>query len=83
MNKKTLGSSCILATALVLGSGCMQARNHQLDVRISSAEDMGAAARVRANEAYEKAAQALTAALEAQKSADAANRRASLSLEKK
>ncbi len=83
MNMATSGTSLGLLIALVLISGCMQQRHELVDARISGAEDMAAAARVHANDAYIKAEQALKAALEAQHSADDANRRASLRLDKK
>lgn len=81
MNRITLGTSLVLV--IVMTSGCMQQRHREAEARISGAEDMAAAARVHANEAYSKAEQALKTALEAQKSADDANRRASRMVDKK
>lgn len=83
MNMTTLVRSLGLVMAITLASGCMQQRHQETEARISGAEDMAAAARVHANDAYIKAEQALKAALEAQHSADDANRRASLRLDKK
>lgn len=81
MNRITLGTSLLLVMAMT--SGCMQQHHRETEARISGAEDMAAAARVHANEAYIKAEQALKTALEAQKSADDANRRASRMVDKK
>ncbi|SDH92759.1 Lpp/OprI family alanine-zipper lipoprotein [Pseudomonas abietaniphila] len=83
MNMTKWGTSLGLVMTITLTSGCMQQRHRETEARISGAEDMAAAARVHANDAYTKAEQALKVALEAQHSADDANRRASLRLDKK
>ncbi|WP_277964976.1 Lpp/OprI family alanine-zipper lipoprotein [Pseudomonas sp. RIT-To-2] len=83
MNTIAVTTSLALVLAVALTSGCDLHRTQELDSRLSSAEDMAEGARVRSNEAYTKAEQALKAALEAQQSADAANKRASRMLDKK
>jgi hypothetical protein len=73
---KRLLSIALLAAALATATGCSHAHMQQMEARLDSAENNAAAARLRADQAYNKAEMAESAAAQAQKAADEANERA-------
>jgi len=75
MSKLTWAAS--LAAMMLTLSGCQHTKMVEMDSRVDGADNNAATARLRADEAYEKAEMALEAATKAQKAVEAANQRAS------
>lgn len=78
---KTALKLSALALAGVLATGC-SGLTKEADARITASEEAAARAQARADEAYNKANEALSAAQRAQQTADEANERALRMLEK-
>jgi|SRR5690554_651976 hypothetical protein len=77
---KTALKLSALALAGILATGCSLTK--EADARITASEQAAAQAQARADEAYNKANEALSAAQRAQQTADEANERALRMLEK-
>ncbi|UZE08858.1 Lpp/OprI family alanine-zipper lipoprotein [Pseudomonas corrugata] len=74
-------STALLALLLAATAGCSHQHAKELDARLDGAENNAATARLRADEAYNKAEKAIELAGEAQRTADEANERAIRMLE--
>lgn len=76
--------SLLLALTVVLGTtaGCSNQHGKEMSQRLEDVENTAATARLRADEAYNKAEIALSTANQAQKTADEANERAARMVEK-
>jgi hypothetical protein len=72
----------MLTTTLAMTTGCTHKHVHEVDMRLDAVENTAATARLRADEAYNKAEMAQSAAVQAQKTADEANERATRMLDK-
>jgi len=72
----------MLTATLALTTGCSHKHAQEVDMRLDAVENTAATARLRADEAYNKAEMAQSAAAQAQKTADEANERATRMLEK-
>ncbi|MBA1242758.1 Lpp/OprI family alanine-zipper lipoprotein [Pseudomonas japonica] len=66
----------LAALTVAMTTGCSHRHHEEMGARVEAAENAANTARVRADEAYEKADMALGAANQAQRTADEANERA-------
>ena len=76
--------SLLLLLTVVLGTtaGCSNQHSKEMSQRMEDVENSAATARLRADEAYNKAEMAMSAANQAQNTSDEANERASRMIEK-
>lgn len=79
---KQLSLLLLLTVALGTTAGCTHQHGKEMSLRMEDVENSAATARLRADEAYNKAEIALTTANQAQRTADEANERASRMVEK-
>lgn len=79
---KTMPVILLAALTIAMTTGCSHRPHEEMGARMEAAENAANTARVRADEAYEKAEMALGSAHQAQKTADEANERANRMIER-
>jgi outer membrane murein-binding lipoprotein Lpp len=79
---KRLAMTAFVVITLALTAGCGHRHAQEMNARMEAVENTAATARLRADQAYNKAEMATSAASQAQKTADEANERALRMMEK-